>query len=118
MSVLKGHAQSDGLHHLDQTRYVTERAPAHAETQRRPRIAAILARHQIGGTHYTHIMRGDERIAPPYIASQTLVFDGSVWRFSAARYAIANDTLPFTFPNAGSDPDRLPFHPPGAGQHG
>lgn len=82
------------------------------------REANYVTRRQIVGAHYTHIMRGDERIAPPYIASQTLVFDGSVWRFSAARYAIANDMLPFTFPRAGTDPDRLPFHPPGAGQHG
>lgn len=82
------------------------------------RTATYVTRRQIVGTHYTHIMRGDERIAPPYLASQTLVSDGSAWRFSAARYAIANNSLPFTFPQAGADPHRLPFHPPGLVRHG
>lgn len=82
------------------------------------RKAAYVTRHRITGTHYTHIIRNAERIAPPYAASQTLVFDGAHWRFCEARYAIVNDALPFTFPVAGQTPDRLPFHPAGAGIHG
>lgn len=82
------------------------------------REARYVTRHRIEGTHYTHIMRGSERIAPPYVASQTLVFDGSGWRFCEARYAILNDALPFTFPEAGTNPDRLPFHSAGASRTG
>lgn len=82
------------------------------------REAAYATRHRIVGTHYTHILRGAERIAHPYVASQTLVADGAVWRFCEARYAIANDALPFAFPVAGRQPDRLPFHPATAGRHG
>lgn len=82
------------------------------------RAANYVSRNRITGTHYTHIMRNAERIAPPYAASQTLVSDGTFWRFCEARYAIANDALPFNFPVAGQSPDRLPFHPAGAGLHG
>src|SRR5690606_17545255 len=82
------------------------------------REARYVTRHRIEGTHYTHIMRGSDRIAPPYVASQTLVFDGSGWRFCEARYAILNDALPFTFPEAGTNPDRLPFHSAGASRTG
>lgn len=81
------------------------------------REARYVSRRQIEGTHYTHLMRGTTRIAPPYVASQTLVSDGAVWRFSAARYAIANDRLPLGLPIAGRDPDRLPFHPEVTGGH-
>jgi len=82
------------------------------------REANYVTRHRIVGTHYTHIMRDAERIAPPYVASQTLLFDGEVWRFSEARYAISNGALPIAFPIAGSEPDRLPYHPAEAPRHG
>ncbi|MCB2127445.1 MAG: hypothetical protein H6897_08715 [Rhodobacteraceae bacterium] len=82
------------------------------------REARYVTRRRIEGIHYTHIMRGIERIAPPYAASQTLVFDGSVWRFCEARYAILNDALPIVFPEAGRNPDRLPFHPSEASRPG
>ncbi|WP_413875113.1 hypothetical protein [Albidovulum sp.] len=81
------------------------------------RRADYVTRHRISGTHYTHIIRDAERVAPSYVASQTLLSDGTFWRFCEARYAIVNDALPFTFPTAGRQPDRLPFHPAGAGRH-
>jgi len=75
------------------------------------RAARYVSRHRIEGTHYSHIMRGTERIAAPYAASQTLVFDGTAWRFCEARYAVNSDEWPVAFPVTGLHPDLIPFHP-------
>lgn len=73
------------------------------------RTADYITSGQLVGTHFTHILSNGERIVHPHSATQTLVRgDDDIWRFTHARYAIANTSVPFEFPKLGPWPDILP----------
>lgn len=79
-------ALSGGLRRRGVTHY--ERVAREARFRRADRIE---------GRHFTHMIAGAERIAPPHAAAAALVRrDGGTWRFSEATYPLARADWPLT----------------------